>query len=213
MTRRLSLVLGLLVLLAPNLSQAQTKDALTKTLAAATCDCLQQKQADLGKTALTKESAKTIIIQCSGVSVGKNLKAVQAVYGTKAIETTSVMNQLGREIGADMIQSCPTFMTYSLAMVGGGEPAASTAATTGQTTGEWGSVSGAGVATLGLNVSKTDKAEFVWSRHFPKDDELLAQLDKLKGRRVRVSWEEVEVFQPETKQYRKQRQITGVDLL
>lgn len=209
------------LLLAPALGHAQTaaattsaKAALTDKLAAATCDCLQQKQPAPGQPGLSKEAAKNIVIQCSAASVGQNLKAVQAVYGAASFGDKQLMNQLGREMGAQMLQTCPTFITYSLAMVGQGETSsASPAATTGQTTGQLGALHGTDAALLDLVVGKTEKAEFAWGHHFPQDAELLGQLEQLKGRAVRVSWQEMEVLQPGTRQYRKQREITALELL
>ncbi|MDO7850065.1 hypothetical protein [Hymenobacter convexus] len=216
MMRRLPVLIALAALAAPRVGQAQAsaaaKKALTDKLAGVICDCLQAKTPAEGQKPLTKESAQSIIVQCFAVSAGKDMKSIQQVYGPNAINDKQVMNNVGREVGNQMLQSCPTFITYSMVMAGNSD-AASTAATTGQTTGEWNGLSGTSVASLDLLVGKTDKASFVWSRHFPKDDELLSQLDKLKGRQVRVSWEEVDVFQAETKQYHKQRQITGIELL
>jgi len=214
MPRFLPVVLALGALVLPRLGHAQAKEALTEKLSVITCNCLQEKLAAQGQRKLTKEEARTIVIQCSGVSIGKEMKSIQQVYGANAITSKQIMNQLGSEMGVQMIQSCPTFMTYSMVMAGENAPASSpTAATTGQTTGQLGALHGTDVATLDLTVGKAEKAEFVWSRHFPQDDELLAQLDKLKGRSVRVSWQEVEVLQPGTRQYRKLREITALDLL
>ena len=183
-------------------------------MAASTCDCLVQKLPAEGQKQFTKDQAKTTIVQCFAVSLGKDLKSLQQVFGPNAMNDKEVMNQLGRDMAGVMLQSCPTFMTYSMVMAGSEETeAVSTAATTGQTIGQLGTLGGTGVATLNIAVSKSENAKFVWGRHFPKDDELLGQLEKLKGHQVRVSWQEVEVLQPETKRYNKLREITGVEIL
>jgi hypothetical protein len=225
MLLRLPLCVALIAAMLPQLGHAQAKPAatskqaapskagLTDKMATSICDCLEKKQPAEGQKPLTKESAQNTIVQCFGVTAGKEMKTIQQAYGPSAFNDKQVMNNLGRDVGALMLQTCPTFMSYSMIVAGHGETASSTAATTGQTTGEWASLGGTATATVNLNVGKTDKAEFVWSRHFPKDDELLGQLDKLKGRQVKVSWEEVEVFRADTKQYRKQREITSIELL
>ncbi|MBH8559936.1 hypothetical protein [Hymenobacter negativus] len=211
--RPASLVVLLSLSATVGFAQTLTKESLNEKLAAATCDCLQQKAAAQGQKNLSKETARSIVIQCSGISVGKELKNVQQVYGANALANKALMNQMGQEMGVVLVQTCPTFMTYSMAMVGEGNATPATATTTGQTTGQWRALTGTGVAILNITVDKTQNAEFVWSHHFPQDDELLGQLEKLNGRSVRVSWQEVEVLQPDTKQYRKLREVTGVELL
>ncbi|RZK14774.1 MAG: hypothetical protein EOO56_24230 [Hymenobacter sp.] len=210
--RRISGLLGLALLLAPGISLAQTKEKLQQQIATGTCECIDKKLAARPTgTPLAKEEANQVLVQCMMAASGKNLTAIQSIYGTEAFTDKEVMRQLGREVAGVMMQSCANFTTLSLAIANKETP--STAATTGQTTGQLGLLRGTEAGTLELQVSKTEKATFVWLHRFAGAEELLPQLSQLQGRQVRVSWQEVELFQPSTRQYQRLREITGISLL
>lgn len=193
---------------------AQTKQALTEKMAASTCECLKLKLPADDQKPLTKDQAKNTILQCFGETVGKEMKPLQEAFGADAMNDKALMAQLGRDMGGLLLQNCPTFMTYSMIMAGNdsGGPA-SDAATTGQTTGQWVALSSAAIPLLSLTVDKTQQADFAWLHRFSQDSDLLTKLAQLKGRRVKVSWQEVEVLQGDTRKYRKLREITGIELL
>lgn len=107
-------------------------------------------------------------------------------------------------------------MTLSMAIASEANTAsaaAPAAATTGQTLGQLGQLKAGTYGLLEVQTSKTAREEFTWLHRFAGAEELLPQLAKLQGRQVRVSWQEVEVFQPATKEYRRLREITGIELL
>ena len=192
----------------------QTKQALNEKMASSTCNCLQQKLPAADQKPLTKDQAKNTIIQCFAATVGKDMNSVQKMYGVNAMNDKPLMAQLGRDMGALLLQNCPTFMTYSMIMADTENAnQTSDSTTTGQTTGQWAALSSTGIPTLSLTVDKTQHADFAWLHHFPQDGDLLTQLAQLKGRRVKVSWQEIEVLQVDTRQYRKLREIIGVELL
>ena len=201
-----------MLLLAPGIGRAQTKEKLQQQIAAGTCECIDKKLAGRPTgTPLAKEEANQVLVQCMMAASGKNLTGIQTVYGTESFSDKEVMRQLGRDVAGVMMQSCTNFTTLSLAIVGKEVP--STAATTGQTVGQLGPLRGTEAGTLELQVSKTEKASFAWLHRFAGADELLPQLNQLQGRQVRVSWQEVEMFQPSTKQYQRVHEITGISLL
>jgi hypothetical protein len=196
--------------------KAQTKDQVKDKITAGSCDCLNKKIAarPSGKD-LNKTEANQMLMQCMMAAAGKEVKGLQAAYGPTAFGNNEIMRQVGMEVGGQLAQSCPSFMTLSLAIAGEKESAAttSTATTTGQTQGQLGQLSTSGYGLLEIQTSKTAKEEFAWLHRFAQADELLPQLAKLQGRQVRVSWQEVEVFQPGTQDYRRLREITGIELL
>lgn len=210
--------LALLLVAKVGFAQAQAqdkgkdKDKVKQLLATSTCACVEQKQA--ARTApLTKEGANQMLTQCMMAAAGKDLKAIQAAYGTNAFNDVEVMRQLGREVGGLLLQHCQSFTVISLAMAGKDGSASSGAATTGQTVGTLGKLRGTAFGLLDVQVSKTENATFAWLHRFEQAADLLAQLPQLQGRKVRVSWQEVELLQPDTQQYQKLREITGIELL
>ena len=197
----------------PRLGHAQAREAVKTTLAASTCECIDKKIAARNPSpALSKEESNQILAQCMMGAVGKDITTIQKAYGVDAFSNNATMRQIGQEVAGIMMQSCPSFMTLSMAMIDKAVPSGSST-TTGQTLGQLGKLQGTGLGLLEIQVGKSEKAEFVWLHRFAQSDDLLIQLDKLQGRQVRVLWQEVEVLQPGTKQYRKLREITGLELL
>jgi hypothetical protein len=188
----------------------QTKEQLKTKIATSTCAAMEKKIQEQNITSVTKEQYNTMIMQSLGPSLAQELKELQRLYGEKVISNEDQMRQIGTEIGIQMAQDCPAFMKLSTMI---SASPTSTAATTGQTVGQLGELRGTTLATLQLTVSKTEKADFTWLTKFEGAEELLPKLTTLKGRQARVSWQEIEVYQPEKKQYTKLREITRIELL
>ncbi len=208
--------LVLFSLLAPSISLAQTssKEKIKQQVAAGTCECLDKKLAAHASTLpLSPEEAQQALTQCMMGAAGKNLAGIQAAYGSNAFSNSETMRQMGREVAGVMMQNCPNFTTVSLAMTNSSPAAGTAAATTGQTTGQLGALRGTGIGMLELQISPTENAEFAWLHRFAAGGELLPELSRLQGKQVRVSWQEVELLEPDTKQYRRVREITGLNVL
>jgi hypothetical protein len=188
----------------------QTKQELTQKLATAMCPVFQQALTKPEFSSLTKAQYQQVINQGFGPVVGKEMAAIRRLYGPQAYNSPQIMNQLGVDVGAQLLQDCPAFITLSARI---NQPAASTAATTGQTVGKLGELQGTGLAQLRLVVKEVEHADFVWLNHFPGDEDLLRQLASLQGRQARISWQEVELYQPREKHFAPVREITGIELL
>ena len=217
-TSKSSLLAAVALFFCVSATQAQTKEQVKEKIAGSTCDCLEKKIAARPSTdkGLGKTEANQLLMQCMMAAAGKELTGLQAAYGSAAFSNKEAMRQMGMEVGGQLAQTCPSFTTLSVAMASGTEPAggaAPTASTTGQTLGQLGQLKAGTYGLLEIQTSKTAREEFAWLRRFAQADELLPQLAKLQGRQVRVSWQEVEVFQPATQGYRKLREITGIEVL
>lgn len=192
-------------------SQAQeTKETLKAKLAAAMCPVFQKAVADPQMASLSKTQYMSLITQGFAPVVGKEMATINRLYGAKAFGNAQIMNQIGTEVGAQLLQECPAFVTLSQRVV---EQEASTAATTGQTLGTLGTLGGTDLARLQVNGKKGEKDEFVVLNRFAGAEEMLAKLSGLQGRQARISWQETEVYQPQQKRYEKVREITAIELL
>ncbi|GAB3294177.1 hypothetical protein [Hymenobacter tenuis] len=187
----------------------QTKEELKAKLASSVCVSLEKTMAEK-PTSLTREQYNKLIGQSFAPALGKDVTAFQRLYGKDAFGNEELMHDLGVEIGAILLQDCPAFMALTSLV---SEGPASTASTTGKSTGKLGALKGTGLGMLQLAISKSENAEFAWLSRFQGADELLPKLTTLQGRPVRISWQEVEIFQPEKKQYLKLREITAIELL
>ena len=58
-----------------------------------------------------------------------------------------------------------------------------------------------------------DELSFLWLEKFPDSEEYLGRIEDLKGRRVRIIWREIQLYQVRTQNYRKSKEIRGLELL
>ncbi len=215
MLRKSTLLIGSLLAISTQWAFAQTKEVVKKQISADVCECLTTKSAEAKPESLPKDQIQQVFVQCFGGAAGKHMKSIQQAYGQAAFSDKTTMRTLGEEVGALLVQSCPVSMGYFMAMSDKDGNSKSTAATTGQTVGKLGALSkpGAGVPLLEVQATKTEKAYFAWVRQFDKAEEMLHNLPQLKGQQARISWEEVEILQPDTQKYQKVREITSIELL
>jgi len=59
----------------------------------------------------------------------------------------------------------------------------------------------------------SSEKSFLWLRQFPGSEQFMNGTAKLAGKKVKVSWQEIEVYLPAAKGYYKVKEITGVELL
>lgn len=194
---------------------AQTRETVKKQISVDVCDCLTAKSAEVKPESLPKDQIQQVFVQCFGGAAGKHMKSIQQAYGQAAFSDKTVMRTLGEEVGALLVQNCPVSMGYFMAMSDNNVNSKSTAATTGQTVGKLGALSkpGASLTLLEVQVNKTEKIYFAWVKQFDKAEEILRNLPQLKDKQARVSWEEVEILQPDTQKYQKVREITSIEML
>jgi hypothetical protein len=204
-----------LLISSAQLAVAQTKEVVKEQLATEVCACLTKKSAVAKPETLSKDQIKQVFIACFGGAAAKHMKGIQQAYGQTAFSNSALMRTLGEEVGALLLQNCPESMGYFMAIADKDDASKPAAATSGQTVGTLGALrqSGSGLAMLTVQTSKTEAVSFAWVRQFDKAEELLRKLPELQGKQVRVAWEEVEVLQPDTRQYQKVREITGIEVL
>jgi hypothetical protein len=208
--RLTTFLLGICLSTAAGQALAQTKEQVKAKIASNICDCLEKKAAEKPFDKLTKEEATAVGLPCFTQAAAKEVTGIEHAYGSKALTDNELMRQIGRDAALVGVQNCPLFMQLSLAMAK--EPGGYGATgVTGQVTGRLGDLHGTGIALLDIDLNDKEQTQFAWLQHLQSGDELLAQLPKLKGQRVRVSWQEVEVLDPSTNSYHKVRRLTSIE--
>ncbi|MVN76184.1 hypothetical protein GO988_07590 [Hymenobacter sp. HMF4947] len=215
MLRKYTFLIFSLLTIEAQWALAQTKEVVKEQLSADMCTCLTKKTAVTKPETMAKSQIQQVFVACFGGVAGKNMNIIKQAYGQEALSNKVTMRTMGEEVGALLVQDCPASMGYFMAMADKEDATKSTAATTGQTVGKIGTLSkpGTGIALLEIQANKAEKSYFTWIRQFDKADELLRKLPQLQGQQARVSWEEVEILQPDTQQYQKVREITSIELL
>jgi hypothetical protein len=205
-----TILTGIFLVSASWQAHAQTKEQVKTKIASNICDCLEKKAAEKPFDKLSKEEASAVGLPCFTQAAAKEVAGIEHAYGSKAFSNTEQMKQIGREAAIIGVQNCPLFMQLSLAMAK--EPGGYGATgITGQTTGRLGDLHGTGIALLDIDLNDKEQTQFAWLQHLQGGDDLLAQLPKLKGQLVRVSWQEVEVLDPTTNSYHKLRRLTSIE--
>jgi len=214
MLYKFTLLVASLLVAGIQLAAAQTKETVKEQLATEVCACLTKKSAVAKPETLGKDQIKQVFIACFSGAAAKHMKGIQQAYGQTAFSNSALMRTLGEEVGAQLVQNCPESMGYFMAIANKEDSSKPAAATSGQTVGTLGALrqAGAGLAMLTVQASKTEAVSFAWVRQFDNAEELLRKLPELQGKQVRVAWEEVELLQPDTRQYQKVREITGIEV-
>lgn len=204
-------ILSVLFLVTSTQSHAQkTKQELNEKMAQTLCPAFEKAVSEQKKQTLTREEYYKIVTQTFAPVAGKEMANIKRLYGDDAFGNNQVMNRIGSEVGAQLLQDCPAFITLAQMMV---ITPTSEAATTGQSVGKLGLLQGTALARLQVQTAKEENTEFLWLTRFPEADDLLTRLSTLQGRQVRVSWQEIDIYQPQEKRYSKMREITGIELL
>jgi hypothetical protein len=95
----------LLLFFASNFIVAQniTKEQLIKKLTQETCDCAEKNKA-------TKENFESVLGLCIAQITKNNNDAVEKYYGKDYLTNKPVMYGIGKEIGKNMVTTCPDIM-------------------------------------------------------------------------------------------------------
>ncbi len=161
-----------------------------ESVAKETCECIQKK--DLSK--LTKEQIQVQLGVCmiESPSIQKlDLDLSDAEAGRK----------MGEKVGVKMATICPKVFKYFIG--DGDEEEASTKQTEGTikklTEGEFNY--------LTIKESNGREVKLIWLRYFKGSEELIENITKLEGRKVKIVYEDVECYSPQAKSYLVMKEI------
>ncbi len=201
------LILIVSALLVSNKSVAQTRNVgpVEQKVTTALCDCLNK--IDLSKITNKKEANDAFMscfISQSNFFVDLTTERNISMTDNKA------MHELGLDIGKNLLnQKCDAFLKLAVKMADHANSTPEIETTTG---------SFKGIDTKGFNyIVITDAAgsekSFLWLRQFTGSEKFIAQPSSLTGKKLKITWQEIEVYVPLAKGYYKVKEITAVDIL
>jgi hypothetical protein len=187
--------------------QAQvTMSPVEKELTGKLCDCFSK----LDFTKITdKPGADKAFMNCFSVQAGLVLQLAQE----RKIEMSDRvgMRGLGEELGKKLVgQNCQSFLQLSMLMAKESDP---DAALTGTTEGRLKRMDTKDFNYLVVTDTENKEKSFIWLRQFNGSENFTGNVSKLVGQKLKISWQEMEVFIPSAKNYYKIKEVTGVEVM
>jgi len=202
-----AIVAVLLFFAAAQFTKAQTKVAMgpaVKKMNDSLCNCMSKVDFDKIHNGKDAESAFSDCFT-------KHADLLVDVAAEKKISITddTAMNKLGEEIGKNLMsENCSAAVKLGVKMAANDDqPETST------TEGVFKRIDLKGFNYLVIKDAGNSEKSFLWLRQFTGSEGFMTDAAKMIGKKVKVTWQEIEVYVPEAKGYYKVKEITGVDVL
>ncbi|WP_428330398.1 hypothetical protein [Mucilaginibacter sp.] len=126
-----------------------------------------------------------------------------------SISDDAEMNKLGTEIGTNLLkQNCSAALKLGMKM----SDDKSGEATESSTQGVVKRIDLKGFNYIVITENGAEKS-FLWLRQFTGSEEWMNGTAKLIGKKVKITWQEIEVYLPQAKGYYKVKEITAITIL
>ncbi|EDP95922.1 hypothetical protein U8527_13550 [Kordia algicida OT-1] len=206
-------IITTIILLVATIGFAQnkdTKDAVLKEITNEVCECVSAKTAE----GLTADEVEVQLGLCMMSSYGKYKKRLDK-FMIVSLDDSASLEKLGQEIGFKMLEICPdTFMVFAKDLVQeeldneNSQPVVSD-----NTTMVFGEIvkltkEQFNIVTFKANNKRTYK--LLWMEYF-EGQELLDDVKQLKNQRVKVSYENKEMYDPKLKDYRTYKVLRKIE--
>lgn len=130
------------------------------------------------------------------------------------VEMTDVdaMKKIGVNIAVNLMkQGCPNFTKLGLFFAKKDGDVAGNL--TGSTRGNYKRTDLKGFNYIVITDNGNSEKSFIWLRQFPGSEKFMNGSGSLAGKKLNVSWQEIEVYLPQAKGYYKVKEITGITIL
>ncbi|MBD1383927.1 hypothetical protein IDJ75_01440 [Mucilaginibacter rigui] len=193
------------------LGKAQTTAGPAETkLTNALCDCITKL--DKSKLKSAKE-AKQAFMDC----FTNQVDLLPDVAAERHVEFTDheAMNKIGTDIGINLMkQKCDGFMQLAIKMAekSGANGDESDEAETKTSTGVFKRVDNKGFNYVVISSEGSEKS-YLWLKQFAGSETFMDGTTRLAGKKLKITWQEIEVYLPAAKGYYKVKEITAIDVL
>lgn len=201
------LILIITALWVSNKSNAQTRNIgpVEQKITMALCDCLNK----IAPAKITnKKEANDAFMSC--FMSQSDLLVDLAAERNVQITDKAAMREVGIDIGKNLLsQKCEAFLKLAVKMSDHSDSTPETETTTG---------SFKRIDTKGFNyIIITDaggsEKSFLWLRQFTGSEKFMEQPLNVTGKKLKITWQEIEVYVPQAKGYYKVKEIIAVDIL
>jgi hypothetical protein len=196
--------------LALALSAPLAAQDLMDKLADATCTCITQKDVDN----MDAEMLQMQLGFCIMEAVSKYNDEFQKAYGQMDPTDAAAMSSLGEQIGMKMAFKCPAVLMKVAAVETQVEVRSAAPAATETLSGTVKAIEDEGgfaQITVLDEAGRTHK--LLWLRYFKGDTRFINEPGKVVNAKVRVKYENVEVYSPKAKEYFNRKEIRELEFL
>jgi hypothetical protein len=181
-------------------SPGPVEQKLTNTL----CDCISKL--DLSKINNSVEANKAFM-DCFMAQA--DLIVDLAAERKVEMDDSEAMNKIGTGIGANLLkQKCDAFLKLAVKMADKKGSAAIES-----TTGAFKRIDNKGFNYIVISDNAGSQKSFLWLREFAGSDKFTGATTTLLNKKLKVTWQEIEVYLPQAKGYYKVKEITAIDVL
>jgi len=184
-----------------------TPGPMEKKLTDSVCGCVSKMDVSKIKT---KQEAESAFASC----VGQHADILQAVAEERHVELSDdkAMEQVGIDLAFSLMkQKCPGFM--QLAVVMGQKDGAAEATTAKTAYGTFKRIDNKGFNYLVISGSDGKQKSFLWLRQFEGSEKFINGGAAYIGKKLKIEYQDLEVYLPEAKGYYTVKEITGVSVL
>ncbi len=196
-------------------ANAQKDTSLRKT-SIAICNCLEKKNMGALKS---EADMQAVFLKCITDSA---MDAFSAIIAESDGDTYKAGKDLGEKIALDLLaMGCKPFVTMSLKLAGGKEEETATASKPKKET-------EAASKSLVGDVIKVEEKDFlyitvkaesgrehvlIYLQYVPSSDSWIKEPLRLKGKKVKVTWKEYEVYQTKIKEFSNIKELKELDIM
>jgi hypothetical protein len=175
-----------------------------RTITDSICNCLSRQDFSQIKS---KEEATAVYTKC--VTGNSDLLVDFAAERKVDMTDLTAMRELGIDLAKDLMkEKCAAFMKLSVVMAG-----KSSVSGTGTSYGIVKRIDNKGFNYIVITDAEKKEQSFLWFTQFVGSEKFTGLPASYAGKKVAVSWKEVEVYLPQAKGYYKVKEITAVDVL
>jgi hypothetical protein len=201
-------ILLLIIISSASYSQQKSQKKLSPAelkLSGQVCDCLTK--IDISAIKGPQEAGKAFE-DC----ITAHADLIMNIAAERKIDITdeTAMNALGLDVGKNLLtQNCAAALKLGMKMSDGDNNETRTQ----EFEGIFKRIEDKGFNYIILTDKAGSEKSFIWLRQFPGSERFTAPAAGLTGKRLKVTWQDVEVYLPSAKGYYNVKEITSIDIL
>lgn len=184
---------------------------VVEQISAETCACIEKASAE--------ESIKSLELltnSCVQQAMLENITGITETYRADLSDpeaSREVGQSIGKEVGNWLAENCVSYRALQTQSTQSKPKVEMLSFPLKSTEGSITELRGEELGFVILVDEYGDELSFLWLEKFTGSDEFLGRIEDLKGRRVKIIWREIQLYQVRTQNYRKSKEIRGIELL
>nr|DAH99257.1 MAG TPA: hypothetical protein [Caudoviricetes sp.] len=127
-----------------------------------------------------------------------------------SMDDDNAMHKIGVDIGKNLFkQKCDGFLKLAIKMA----EKEGTNESVNYTEGSFKRIDNKGFNYMVITDGSKSEKSFIWLRQFPGSESFMNSVTPYVGKKVKIKWQELEVYLPQAKGYYKVKEILSVDIL